>query len=454
MRTLIQNGTIVNADGRVKTNLLVEDGRISQLGTDIQAPDAKVIDAEGCFVMPGFIDTHTHFDLDLGFTVTADDFITGTKAAMLGGTTCVLDFATQERDGTLQEGLDAWHKKAEGSSCNYGFHMAIARWDDGVREEMRAMTRQGVTSYKMYMVYDALKVDDGEIYSALKCAKEEGALIGVHCENWEVLQRRIAELKEQGVTAPMGHPLSRPSAVEAEAVARLMRISQLAGAPAYVVHLSTAQGLNEACRARARGQEVYLETCPQYLMLDDSCYERPDGLKFIMSPPIRKMEDQEALWLGLHDGEIDTIGTDHCSFTMAQKAHGKDDFSMAPNGGAGVQHRGQLIYTYGVCEGRITLEQMVRYLSANPAKLFGMPDHGSLETGKAADIVIWEPFYNMVITDDNHAYNCDNTIYAGFSVRGRARDVLLNGEKVVEDGKLIKTGTGRYIPRTAYTKIR
>ncbi len=454
MKTLIKNGTVVNAEGREKADVLIENDKILRVEKSIVDDSAKCIDAEGCYVLPGFIDTHTHFDLDLGFTVTADDFVSGTKAAVLGGTTCVLDFATQERDGSLQEGLELWHKKAEGSSCNYGFHMAIARWDEGVKRELPSMTKQGVTSYKMYMVYDALKVDDGAIYEALQCAAKEGALIGVHCENWDVLNRRIADVKAQGILDPTGHPLSRPAPVEAEAVARLMRIAELAKAPAYVVHLSTEEGLEEARRARARGQEVYLETCPQYLMLEDSCYARKDGLKFIMSPPIRKKGDQEALWNGLREGELDTIGTDHCSFTMEQKARGKNDFSMTPNGGAGVQHRGQLLFSYGVCKGRISLEQMVAYLSANPAKLFGMHEHGAIAPRKAADVVIWEPDFTGEITNTNHAYNCDNSIYDGIKTQGRARDVLLNGELVVEQGRLVKEGSGRYIARQGYCRTR
>ncbi|NCB32201.1 MAG: dihydropyrimidinase, partial [Clostridia bacterium] len=345
MQTLIKNGTIVNAGGRARLDVLVEAGRIISLGQNLAAAGAKIIDAKGCYVLPGFIDTHTHFDLDTGSAVTADDFITGTKAAALGGTTCVLDFATQEREGSLQKALAQWHEKARGSSCNYGFHMAIARWDEGVRREMTAMCEQGVTSYKMYMVYDALRVDDGQIFQALQEAARLGSLIGVHCENWDVLLQMVRQVKESGITAPYGHPLSRPAAIEAEAVNRFLRIAQLAHAPAYVVHLSTAQGLDEARRARARGQKVFLETCPQYLLLTDQRYQDADGAKFVMSPPLRKSWDNESLWQGLHDGEIDTIGTDHCSFTMAQKAMGKDDFSKIPNGAPGVQHRGQLLYT-------------------------------------------------------------------------------------------------------------
>ena len=319
MDFLIQNGIVVNAEGSARTDVLVQNGRIAAMGEGLACANAVRINAEGCFLLPGFIDTHTHFDLDTGSARTADDFVTGGHAAVLGGTTTVLDFATQDRGGTLVQAFDTWQEKARGCSCNYGFHMAIAEWNDKTAAELPEMTRRGVISYKLYMVYDALRVDDGAIYAALKAAKNEGALIGVHCENWDVLNRRIQEVKARGLTGPAGHPLSRPAPVEAEAVARLMRIAELAESPVYVVHLSTAEGLAEARRARARGQEVYLETCPQYLLLTEACYAAEDAAKYVMSPPLRKASDCEALWEALAAGEIDCIGTDHCSFTMAQK---------------------------------------------------------------------------------------------------------------------------------------
>ncbi len=454
MKTLIQNGIVVNHDGERKADVLIADGRIARVAPDMSAQDAKVVDAAGCYVLPGFIDTHTHFDLDLGDTKTADDFITGSKAAVLGGTTAVLDFATQEVGGTLEAALAAWHEKAKGSSCNYGFHMAIAQWSEATRAELPLMTREGVTSYKMYMVYDKLRVDDGSIYAALKAIARENALLGAHCENWDVLLRMIGEVKASGITGPEGHPLSRPAPVEAEAVSRFMRIAQLAGAPVYVVHLSTKDGLEEALRARARGQEVYLETCPQYLLLTDERYADPDGAKYVMSPPLRKASDCEAIWNALAKGKVDFIGTDHCSFTMAQKARGRDDFSMTPNGSAGVQHRGQLVYTYGVRTGRISLARMVELLSYMPSRLFGMEDRGVIEEGFAADAVVWEPEAAMRITDANTAHNCDNSPYAGFAVQGRARDVFVNGAHVVENGALVRASEGKFIRRKGVIHTR
>ncbi len=448
MCMLIKNGQVVLPNGVWQADVLVRQGKIAAVSPGLKCDGATVLDAGGCLVFPGFIDTHTHFDLELATATAADDFVTGTKAALLGGTTTVLDFATQQRDGTLQTALEQWHKKAQGSSCDYGFHMAIARWDADVAAEIPRMTEQGVTSYKMYMVYDGLKMDDGAIYRALKYTRDKGCLIGMHCENWDLLLAMIEEQKALGHTDPTGHPASRPGPMEAEAVNRYLRLAELAKAPAYIVHLSTAQGLLEAELARKRGQQVYLETCPQYLLLDDSRYADPDGAKFVMSPPLRKKEDNEALWAGLQSAAIQTIGTDHCPFTMADKALGKDDFSLIPNGGAGVQTRAQLIYTYGVLAGRITLPQMAQLLSTNAASLFGMlPEKGAIVPGADADIVIWDPDHQEVLSHKTLAHHCDNTPFEGFPVQGYARDVLLRGQHVVQNGTVVAPGKGQYVHR-------
>lgn len=450
MLTLIKNGMIVNADKIVSADILIEGGIIIDVAENLNEDGATIIDANGCYVFPGFIDTHTHFDLELSITTTADDFKSGTHAAILGGTTTVLDFATQDKGGTMSEALQKWHKKAEGSNCNYGFHMAVSEWNDKLSYEMEAMKAAGITSYKMYMVYDALRVGDGEIYLALKRAKELGSIIGIHCENYGLLTALIGELKSKDIYPPLAHALSRPALVEAEAVARYMRIAKLANAPAYVVHLSTTGGLEEARRARKGGQSVYLETCPQYLVLDDSRYMDADAEKFVMSPPLRKREDNEALWGALANNEIEIIGTDHCSFTMAQKALGKADFTSIPNGGAGIQTRAMLYYTYGVMNGRVSLEQMASQLSANAAKLFGMyPKKGVIQKGSDADIVIWDPSVSGVVSHKTLAHNCDNTPFEGMAVKGAARDVLLNGELAVNNGRLVSPGLGKYVFRSS-----
>lgn len=455
MRTLIKNGLVVSSDAAEYADILVVDGKIRCIAEQIEDAADEVIDAKDCMIFPGFIDTHTHFDLDLGVTVTADNFVTGTKAALLGGTTTVLDFATQDRGMTMQDAFDLWTKKAEGSSCNYGFHMAVSEWNEARAAEMDKMIEQGVTSFKMYMVYDTMRVDDGAIYTALQQAAAKDCLIGVHCENYDLLQARIRELKAQGHLDPTAHPLARPNAVEAEAVSRLMRIAELANAPAWVVHLSTSEGLEEARAARARGQEVYLETCPQYLVLDDGCYGAADGEKFIMSPPLRKKKDNDALLLAMRQDEIDVIGTDHCSFTMKQKALGKGDFSKVPNGGAGVQNRAALVYTVAVHTGRISITQMAAQLSENAAKLFGMfPQKGVLRAGSDADIVIFDPAAHQTISWRTNAHHCDNSPYEGIETVGAVRDVLIGGVRAVAEGELVKPGQGKYVFRKPSARYR
>lgn len=448
MRILIRNGLVVGDGGAVSADVLTEDGTILRVAPQIGEAHDACLDAAGCYVMPGFIDTHTHFDLDLGTTVTADNFVTGTRAAVLGGTTTVLDFATQDRGMTMQDALDLWHKKAQGSSCNYGFHMAVSEWNDARIGEIPSMIRQGVTSFKMYMVYDAMRVDDGAIYDALRRTAAEDCIIGVHCENYDLLRQRILECRAAGLSGPTAHPLSRPNIVEAEAVARLMRIAELAEAPAWVVHLSTREGLEEARRARLRGQEVYLETCPQYLVLDDSAYAAEDGARFVLSPPLRKPADAEAILTAMAQDEIDVIGTDHCSFTMAQKALGKDDFTKIPNGGAGVQNRAALIHTCAVQTGRMTVAQMAEQLSGNAARIFGMyPKKGCIAEGSDADIVIFDPKAERTISWRTNAHNCDNSPYEGMRTVGAARDVIVNGVLAVQNGTLVQEGAGRYVFR-------
>lgn len=448
MRLLIQNGTIVSDGASYQANLLAENGVVRAIAPGLDAPCERRIDAAGCLVLPGFIDTHTHLDLPLGDLVTADDFDSGTHAAVLGGTTTVLDFATQDRGMTMQQALDLWHRKAAGSHCNYGFHMAISEWDEARAAEIDSMVRQGVTSFKMYMVYDAMRLDDGAICDALSRMARRGCLAGIHCENYDLLRERIRQLHAAGRFDAAAHPLSRPAIVEAEAVARLMRIAQLAGTPVWVVHLSTADGLEEVRRARARGQQVLVETCPQYLVLDDSRYLEADAAKYVLSPPLRRAGDQAALLQAMQDGEVDVIGTDHCSFTMAQKALGRDDFTKIPNGGAGIQNRAELVYAAAVQPGRITPAQMAALLSTNAAKAFGMyPQKGTLRVGSDADLAIFDPHRGRTISWRTNAHRCDNSPYEGMRVPGSVRDVVLGGELVVEDGRLIQRGRGRFVAR-------
>ncbi len=452
MDTLIKEGTLVSPQGSFLADLRISGSSIAAIGQDLPAAGANVISAAGCLVFPGFIDPHTHFDLDNGVTRSPDDFASGTKAALLGGTTTILDFANQNRGEDLEAALAEWHRKAsDRSACDYGFHMAITDWNPLIAKEIVKMRERGVSSFKLYMAYDNLRVHDGLLYTIMKQIREIGGIIGVHCENGDLVNAMVAEQRAKGNRGPEGHPLSRPAEVEAEAVGRCLHIASLAGTAVNIVHLSTAAGMMEVMHARARGQTVYVETCPQYLLLDDSKYRMPDfeGAKYVMSPPLRKLDDQEVLWQALAADAVNSIGTDHCSFNfLGQKDLGRQDFSKIPNGIPGVEHRPALIYTYGVAAGRISTEQMAALLSENVARIFGMfPQKGTLLAGSDADVVIWDPAVSGTITAREQMQQVDYTPYEGFAVRGMARDVFLRGRHVVQQGRLLETSLGRYVHR-------
>lgn len=453
MNVLLKGGTVVSPNGSKKEDIRIKGDTITEIGDNLTSFGEKVIDVTGKLLFPGFIDTHTHFDLDAGDFFTADNFQTGTKAAIAGGTTTILDFATQNKSETLKETLHSWYKKAEGhSSCDYGFHMSITDWNEDTKSEISDMTKAGVTSYKLYMAYDNLRVRDSEIYEILKAVKEEGGIVGVHCENGDLVNELIKEQKEQGHFTPKAHPLSRPDDVEAEAVNRYLTIARLADVPVNIVHLSTKKGYEIINKARSEGQKVFIESCPQYFLMDESKYALPgfDSAKYVLSPPLRKQEDMDCLWSALRENQIDTIGTDHCSFNFkGQKERGNNDFSKIPNGIPGVEHRPILMYTYGVAKNRITKEQMCAVLSTNAAKLFGMyPLKGLIAEGSYADIVVWNTEYRGVITAEEQIQQVDYTPYEGIEVQGRADYVLLRGNLVVENGNVIKENMGRYVFRS------
>lgn len=452
VKYLLKNGTLVSGEGTEKQDILIEGEKIVKIAPHIEAQDAEEIDVEGKLLFPGFIDGHTHFDLEVAGTVTADDFETGTKAAVLGGTTLVVDFASQDKGGhTLKEGLEKWHKKADGKcSCDYSFHMSIVEWNEETEKEIQDMIEEGITSFKLYMTYPAMMVEDRDLYKILKKLNECGCFAGVHCENAGVIDALIEEAKKEGRLGPENHPLVRPDTMEAEAVHRLLVIAKEAGAPVMVVHLTNKKAYEEILKARENGQTVLAETCPQYLLLDDSAYSKPDfgGAVYVCAPPLRKKEDQECLWEGLAKGEIQTVATDQCSFTLEQKAMGKDDFTKIPGGLPGVQTRGTLLYTYGVREGKITVEQMCRLLSENPAKLYGVyPRKGALLEGSDGDIVVFDPEKESVISAKTHGYNTDNNPFEGFALHGDIDKVFLRGNLVVENGEVIKEKAGTYIRR-------
>ena len=451
METLLRGGTVVSGSGMQKVDILLKNEKIFQIGQDLSAGNAQVVDCTGRLLFPGFIDGHTHFDLEVGGTITADDFASGSRAALRGGTTMVVDFAAPDKGDTLAYGLRRWREKADGrTACDYGFHMTIDDWNEGISREMGEMLEQGISSFKMYMTYPAMMLPEGEMYQALKRLKELGGIVGVHCENSGMIDALVAEAKAGGRMTPASHPRTRPAPLEAEAVGHLLRMAQVVDIPVIIVHLSTRESLEEVRAARRRGQTVYVETCPHYLLLEDSVYDNPDFLeaaKYICAPPIRKKADQEALWEGLRSGEIQTVATDHCSFTLAQKRAGRYDFTKIPGGLPGVEHRGVLLYSYGVAEGRISAADMCRVLCENPAKLYGCwPRKGVLAPGSDADIVVWDTAAEGYITAQEQVQNVDYTPYEGMRTKGGIERVYLRGTLAVEHGQVLET-SGVYVPR-------
>lgn len=444
---VLRGGRVVSPEGIEARDVYMAGGKIVAAG----AAD-EVVDVRGKLLFPGFIDSHTHLDMPSAGTVTADDFASGTTAALCGGTTAILDFATQERGGTLADALALWHSRADGRcATDYGFHMAVTDWNEATRREMADMLAQGVSSFKAYMAYDNLRLSDDALRELLHEAARLGCFVGVHCELGDEVNRRVAEALAAGHTAPKYHPLSRPNAVEADAVTRLLQLASEADAPCWVVHLSTHEGLAAIEAARDKGQRVLVETCPQYLTLTDEVYERPgfEGAKFVCSPPIRKAADADALWQAAADGEINIISTDHCSFNFkCQKELGLHNFSKIPNGLPGLEQRPALIWTYGVTADRITAPQMCAMLSTSPAKAFGLwGQKGALEPGFDADVVVWDPDWRGTLHAADQQTRCDYSPWEGFALTGRAAAVYLHGEKVAENGQPLQTGKGRYLTR-------
>ena len=455
MKTILRGGFVVSGKSCRRADVLIDGEKIEKIGHVMAlAPwDTEVIDVSGCYLFPGFIDAHTHFDLDVCNTTTADDFESGTYAAIRGGTTSIVDFACPNKGETLAHGLKLWHEKSDGRCwCDYGYHMTIDDWNAGIERELDDMFAAGITSFKMYLTYPAMMLPDEQLYEAMVALKKRGGICGFHCENAGVIDAKIAELKAAGKGAEVSsHPQARPDYLEAEAVGRVLRIAEAADTPVIIVHTTNRAALGEIDAARRRGQTVYVETCPQYLLLDDSVYYDPDysqAARYVCAPPIRKKADADALWRGLRTGDVQTVSTDHCSFTLEQKEAGRGDFTKIPGGVPGVETRGELIYTAGVAQRRISLACMCRALSENPAKLYGLyPRKGAIAAGSDADIVVYDPDADHVLRGTELASKAGYTPFEGFEISGSIRSVYLRGALTVDRGEVVSERRGQYLMR-------
>ncbi len=454
---LIQNGTIVNADASVQADLLIEGATIKEIRAGIPASSADtVVDARGLLLLPGGIDAHTHLDMPFGGSKSADDFLTGTRAAAIGGTTTIVDFAIQARGTKMRSALDTWWMKAEGKACiDYGLHMIVTDLGDAGLEDMDDLVSEGVASFKLFMAYpNVLMVDDATIFKALQQTAKNGALICMHAENGSVIDVIVQQALAEGKTAPIYHALTRPTIAEAEAVHRAIAMAEIAGVPVYIVHLSSEDALNQVREARDRGLPAFAETCPQYLLLslEDVADKGWEGAKYVFTPPLRERKNQPKLWEGLRKDNLQVVSTDHCPFCFEdQKALGKDDFTKIPNGGPGIENRLQLLHHHGVGEGNFSLNRFVELVSTAPARIFGMyPKKGVLAVGSDADLVLWDPNEELTISAKTHHMRVDYSMFEGFHVRGNARDVYSRGELIVSGGKFIgKPGRGNYLRREA-----
>jgi dihydropyrimidinase len=454
MRTLVKNGRIVTAVDDYQADVLIVDGVITQIARDITDHEAEVIDAAGRMVIPGGIDPHTHLENFTGRTTTSDDFVTGSRAAAVGGTTTLIDFAKQSKGDLLQHVYDTWQVKAQGRTCiDYAFHIIVVEMDEARLEEVPWLIDQGVTSVKMYMAYRGrMMVDDGTIFRTMQAFKQHGGLVALHAEHGDVIDVLVQQALAAGHTEPKYHAVTRPPVTEGEAVFRAICMAELAECPVYFVHLSSRQAVEQVQRARDRGLPVFAETCPHYLLLDESLYDQPgfEGAKYVLTPPLRTHEHQEALWTGVRSGDIAVISTDHCPFCFAdQKALGKDDFSKIPNGGPGIENRLSLIYNAGVHGGRIDNHKFVDLVATQPAKIFGLfPRKGTIAVGSDGDVVIFDPQGELTISAATHLMNIDYNMYEGMRVRGTADEVLLRGKPIVRQRKYIgQPGDGQYLPR-------
>jgi len=453
MSILIKNGRIVTAESDYIADLYIEGDRIAAIGNDLALSADRTIDASDKLVIPGGIDPHVHLDMPFMGTFSSDDYTTGTRAAMHGGTTMVIDFILQNQGDTLHNALKEWQGRSVGKAIgDYSYHMAVTDFNDDVAKEVVQMIEEeGITSFKTFMAYKgALMIDDGQMVQLMKVVKQHGGLVTVHATNGDMIDSLIAKNKALGNRAPIYHYLSQPEVTEAEASGRFADMLNYTGCPGYIVHMTCEGALNAVRKASIRNQRVLVETCTQYLVLDASVYEQDfEGAKWVMSPPLREKKDQVALWSGINQGLIQVVGTDHCPFKWEQKLMGKNDFSKIPNGHPAIEHRMELLYSEGVNKGKISLNKFVEVSSTNAAKIFGMfPRKGTISIGADADIVIFDPHKQHTLSVDTHHMNVDYSAYEGMTLIGKTDTVIMRGKVGIEDDEcLLEPGYGKFVKR-------
>lgn len=451
MDLIIKGGTIVTAKGQFKADVAVDNEKIVAIGKDLPFEADKVEDATGLFVLPGAIDAHTHMQMPFGGTVSADSYLSGSRAAVCGGVTTFFDYPVQHKGETIMGLVNSKKEICETDACSdYAFHCCITNLNDGqILDEMADAVKEGITSFKCFLVYkkEGMMVDDGTLCQLLLRAKELGAMINVHAENPDIIDLRTAKYLKEGKTSAWYHYMTRPEFVAAEADKRVVHWARSMNAPVYIVHMSDKEGLDEVIKAKTEGYEVYVETCPQYLEFTCDVFKREDGRNFVCSPPMKGEESRQAIWKAIQAGFIDTVATDHCPFMQAEKDWGLNDFSKIPNGCAGVEN----LYPYmldAANSGKITFERAVELCSTNPAKIFGCLDKGAIEVGKDADIVLYDPTKDFTISVNNMHSDYDHTIWEGKSLHGYPVKTFLRGNLVYDDGKFVgKPGMGKFVHR-------
>lgn len=461
MGVVVRGGTVVTADQTFRSDVYCEGGLIKAIGEGLEVPaGSEVVDAGGCYVMPGGIDPHTHMELPFMGTVASEDFYSGTAAGLAGGTTMIIDFVIPNPQQRLLDAYHLWRGWAEKAAGDYSFHVAVTWWDETVHADMGTLVADwGVNSFKHFMAYkNAIMADDEVLVNSFSRALELGAIPTVHAENGELVFQLQRKLLAQGITGPEGHPLSRPPAVEGEAANRAIQIANVLGVPIYLVHVSCKDSLEAITRARNAGQRVYGEVLAGHLVVDDSVYRQSDftfAAAHVMSPPFRPKDHQEALWHGLQAGNLQTTATDHCCFCAEQKAMGRDDFTKIPNGTGGVEDRLAVLWHHGVNSGRLTMNEFVAATSANAAKIFNLyPRKGAVAVGSDADLVVWDPVASRTISARTHHQNVDFNIFEGMMVTGGPTATVSQGKVVYADGELrAERGAGRYVNRPAFPTV-